>query len=146
MASSLTRAASFKKPWSGAKADIRMSDPIHTMYVQAIKNNDEISVKRKTHLERYFKEFCENDDYHRRLSDKKFKREGNFPDGDGNKVTVWTFKGWQWRLYGAILKVDGRRCFVGVEVDPDKKQDRADQAKLKATAKAIAKLEEYHGA
>jgi hypothetical protein len=58
-------------------------------------------------------------------------------------VAVWTFKGWQWRLYGAILKVMGRRCFVGVDVDPNKKKDRADQAKLKSSAKAIAELDEY---
>lgn len=143
MGSEQTKAADLKVVWSGSKADVRMSDGVAEEYEQAIVNLDEISVKRKTHLQRSFGEFCENDDFTKRLSEQKFKREGNFPDGLGGRVTIWTFKGWQWRLYGAILRVMGRRCFVGLDVDPNKKKDRADQQKLKSTAKAIGKLKEY---
>ncbi len=143
MASEKPKAANLPLIWQGTRADVRMTETVAGEYRQAIGNQDEISVKRKTHLERSFGEFGEHDDYYKRLSDKKFKKEGNFPDGKGGRVAVWTFKGWQWRLYGAILKVMGRRCFIGVEVDPEKKQDRADQAKLKSSAKAIAQFDEY---
>jgi hypothetical protein len=143
MASERPKASNFPVIWQGSRADVRMTHTVADEYYQAIGNNDEISVKRKTHLERSFIEFGDHDDYYRRLSDKKFKKEGNFSDGKGGKVAVWTFKGWQWRLYGAILKVTGRRCFVGVDVDPDKKQDRADRDKLKSSAKAIGELDEY---
>ncbi len=145
MGSERIKAAILPIIWRGTKADVRMTEEVAAQYKQAIESNDEISLKRRTHLERYFHEFAENDDYHRRLSDQKFKKEGNFPDGNGGKVAIWTFKGWQWRVYGAILRVTGRRCFVGVEVDPDKKQDRANQAKLKSAAKTIAKLDTSDG-
>jgi hypothetical protein len=143
MASDRPKAANLPIVWQGARADVRMTEGVAKQYGQATDNEDENSVKRKTHLERSFREFGDHDDYFRRLSDKKFKKEGNFSDGKGGKVAIWTFKGWQWRLYGAILKITGRRCFVGVEVDPDKKQDRADQQKLKSSAKAIAEFDEY---
>lgn len=137
------KAATYQIAWTGPMADVRMQPDVFLQYNEAIEGNDEISTKRKVHLQRYFTEFCNSEDWHKRLSDRKFKREGNFRDGKGGWVAVWTFKGWQWRLYGAILKVVGRRCFVAVEVDPEKKQDRADQRKLKATAKAVAELLEY---
>jgi hypothetical protein len=120
-----------------------MSPAEKAAYDQAIANEDEISVRRRTHLKRYFSEFCENDDFHRRLNERQFKNEGKFSDGRGGKTTIWTFKAWQWRVYGAILTVKERRCFVGVKVDPDKKQDRADRNILKATAKVIGSLIEY---
>ncbi|MET4259789.1 hypothetical protein ABIC09_004747 [Bradyrhizobium sp. S3.12.5] len=139
-----TRALDYEKVWVGAKADLRMSPGVATEYRQAIEKEDELSLKRKTHLQRYFKEFCDHDDYGRRLSDQKFKKEGNFPDGLGGSVAIYTFKAWKWRVYGAVMGVGGRRSFVGVGVDPDKKQDKADRAKLRAAAKAIAQLAEYH--
>jgi hypothetical protein len=127
----------------GTVADVRMSPEAEAHYLEVIEGKDEISVKRKVQLARYFREFCENAHFSRRMSDQKFKNEGNFPDGHGTQVTVWTFKSWQWRLYGAILRTGGKICFVGVKVDPAKKRDRADQQMLKATAKAIAALAEY---
>jgi hypothetical protein len=112
--------------------------------MQLYENDDELSLKRRTHLQRYFKEFCDNDDYQRRLSDEKFKKEGNFRDGMGGSVPIYAFKAWKWRVYGAVMRVSSRRCFVGVVVDPDKKQNKADRAKLTAAATAIAQLAEYH--
>jgi len=143
MPEKLLKAANFKVAFTGAKADIRLSDSEWYMYQEAIEKNDEISVKRRIHLNRFFKEFCESDDYHRRLNDKQFKREGKFKDGNGQFATIWTFKAWQWRLYGAILTVEKRRCFVGVRVDPNKKQDKADPKILRATAELIGALSEY---
>jgi hypothetical protein len=143
MPDSPIKAASFEKAWTGTRADVRMSVAEKKAYDQAIGSKDEISIKRRVHLQRFFKEFCENDDFTSRLNERQFKREGKFPDGRGGNATIWTFKAWQWRVYGSIMIVEGRRCFVGVKVDPNKKQDRADQKVLKATAKAIGAVFEY---
>lgn len=145
MANAPDKAEDFEVAWTGSRADIRMSAAELASYKQAVGNPNEISVKRKTQLTRYFTEWCGNDDWHRRLNDKQFKNEGKFPDGNGGKVAIWTFKAWQWRLYGAIMTIKGRRCFVGVRIDPNKKQDKADQQMLKATAKIIGGLAEYAG-
>ena len=83
MASPRRRAEDFAKVWTGARADVRMSPGVAAQYKEDTENKDELSVKRRAHLERYFREFCDNDDYGRRLSDEKFKKEGNFRDGKG---------------------------------------------------------------
>lgn len=140
------KAESFPAIMVGSVADIRMSPAEQLMYAQAIAGNDEISVRRRTHLHRYFTQFCENDDYNRRLNEEQFKREGKFPDGrvgNATYIAVWTFKAWQWRVYGSILQVQGKRCFVGVRVDPSKKQNKASAKILAATAKLIGALDEY---
>ncbi len=41
------------------------------------------------------------------------------------------------------MNINERRCFVGVKVDPDKKNDQADRAILNAAAKIIGSLAEY---
>ncbi|MDH2345518.1 hypothetical protein [Bradyrhizobium sp. SSUT77] len=124
-----------------------MSPVIHTNYLQAIAGSDEISSKRKAQLERHFQEFCDHIHFFKRLSDLKFKNEGNFSVGNGSSVTatVWTFKAWQWRLYGSILQVHQRRCFVGVNIDPSKKQNKANQQMLRDTAQKIGLLVEFWG-
>lgn len=137
------RALDFAKVWTGERGDIRMSPEVARQYREDTENKDELSVKRKTHLERYFREFCDNDDYGRRLNDEKFKKEGNFRDGRGSQVAIYAFKAWKWRMYGALMTVAQRRCFVGVTVDPEKKRNKADRAKLESAAKAIAELAEY---
>jgi hypothetical protein len=101
-------------------------------------------VKRKTRLVRYFAEFVNNMDYYNRLGQDKFKKEGNFPSGHpGGDVALWEFKAFQWRLYGGIAEVEGRRCFVGVAVDPDKKRDRANQQLLTIAARRLGGFSEF---
>jgi hypothetical protein len=92
-------ASGFRKVCDGAAAAIRLSPTADKAYSAVLNGTDLNSVKQKTQLGRYFREFCDN---HRpRLSEEKFKKEGNFPDGKGQTVAVWTFKPWQWRLYGS---------------------------------------------
>lgn len=122
---------------------VRLSTSAYAEYQQVIEGKDEISLKRKAHLERYFSEFCNNLQFYRHLSDEKFKKEENFPDGKGGKVAVWAFKSWQWRLYGTILPVAGRRTFVGVSVDASKKRNKADRELMKRAADELAALAEY---
>jgi hypothetical protein len=130
----------------GAAGDVRLGPEAHAEYanvLQLAESADEIALKRKAHIERYFREFCDHVDIQRRLSQEKFKKEGNFSDGHHGSVAIWTFKSWQWRVYGTTLTVEGRRCFVGMKVDASKKQDRADRTILKKTATEIGELFEY---
>jgi hypothetical protein len=126
----------------GAAGAVRMEPSVHAEYLQAIAGTDEISMKRERHLRRYFQEFCEQKIP--RLSDEKFKKEGNFPGGRPNtEVAIWTFKSWQLRIYGSTLAVANERCFVGVEIDLSKKQNKANKQKLESAARKIAALQEY---
>jgi hypothetical protein len=120
---------------------VRLAPSIVQEYRDVMDGKDKRSVQRATHLTRSFQEFCAN--VRPRLSQEKFKKEGDFSDGLGGKVGIWEFKAWQWRLYGATLQVAAKRCFVGVRVDPDKKRDKANQEMLKKSALDIANLVEY---
>jgi len=136
-------AASYRLVWKGPSGTVRLSESAYAAYDQVIQGTDEISMKRKAHLERYFREFCENVHFYQRLSDEKFKKEQNFPDGKGGKVAIWAFKSWQWRLYGTIMHVAASRCFVGTAVDAAKKRNKADRKLMKAAADELAALAEY---
>jgi hypothetical protein len=136
-------AANFKIVYVGPAGVVRMAPDAYDEYCQAIEGKDELSAKRKAHLERYFKEFCTVKPH--RLTDEKFKKEGNFSDGIGGKSAVWAFKAWKWRLYGVTMTVDGQHCFVGLRVDPAKKKDKADKKLLKNTALDAGELKEYQG-
>ena len=139
----LLSASAYEPVYAGPEATVRLAPEAHMAYLEVIEGTDEISVKRSAHLKRYFREFCDHREFYRRLNDEKFKKEGNFSDGKGGQVAVWTFKSWQWRLYGAILSVGGKRCFVGICVDASKKQNKANQQMLAKAAEGIAKLTEY---
>jgi hypothetical protein len=137
----VTSASDFTVVCSGVAADIRLSPVALREFEKVRAGTDERSIKRKRQLSRYFEEFCNHEPH--RLDDEKFKKQDNLVDGRGGQVSVWEFKPWQWRLYGAILHVDGKKCFVGVKVDPEKKTDRADRALLEAAAREISTLSEY---
>ncbi|HZP18761.1 MAG TPA: hypothetical protein VFB16_01010 [Bauldia sp.] len=124
----------------GDAADIRLAPTAYAAYVAARAGTDKISMQRKAHLERYFREFCEHNPH--RLTDEKFKKEQTFATAHG-KVAVWAFKAWQWRLYGSILTVAGKRTFVGTRVDDSKKQNKANKTLLKLAADDIARLIEF---
>lgn len=139
----LKSAAEFALVLEGKVADVRLSDKAHSAYKEVQKGKDQRDVKRRTQLRRYLDQFGNNEPHS--LSDQHYKKEGNFSDGVKGKVAIWTFKPYQWRLYGAVLTVEGKKCFVGVEVDPEKKQDKADKDRLAAAALAIGKIKEYIG-
>jgi hypothetical protein len=134
-------ATSYEVVCEGTVATIRLSGDVCTAYRTAIEGKDKISMRRKRHLERSFREFCEH--HPPRLGHEKYKKEGDFPDGSHGHVAIWEFKAWQFRIYGASLKVGNKKCFVGVRYDPSKKQDQANQQLLKNAALDIGKLREY---
>lgn len=123
----------------GKAASVRLSPRAKVAYEEVQKGTDERSRKRRKQLDRYFQEFCDNEPH--RLNDLQYKKEGSFP-AKGRSIAVWAFKPFQWRLYGSVLTVNGHKCFVGVEVDEEKKQDRANKALLEAAAAFVAALDE----
>jgi hypothetical protein len=137
------KASDFGTVCEGEFAAVRLAPAALREFEEIVAGTDALSTKRRVHLQRSFSEFCGNGDPARRLSDEKFKKEGNFPGGDGSDVAIWAFKVWKWRLYGALLVVDGKKCFVGVRVDANKKQQKANKNLLKAAAKDVAALHEH---
>ncbi len=67
---------------------------------------------------------------------KQFNFEGRHPCGTHHKeIGVYALKAWQFCLYGFERSINGKQCFVATCVDPSKKNDRADQKKLRKAAK-----------
>jgi len=63
--SSQPTARTFSLVYRGAAGDIRLGPDAHGEYdkvLQLVEEADEIAVKRKAHIERYFREFCDNVD------------------------------------------------------------------------------------
>lgn len=83
---------------------------------------------------RYMKRYAE--DGRKNLHDPVFKFQGRLSDGSGSskKVAVYAFKAWKLRVYGVETSYDGKTVFVCTEIDITKKQDKADQNKLKRAA------------
>lgn len=79
-------------------------------------------------------------DGHQYLPPEKFRFEERFRVGGsaGRDVAVYAIKGWQVRLYGSFVVVNGRNAFVGSEMDSSKKQDNADRATLERAARNLA--------
>jgi hypothetical protein len=140
---SLTKAADFKVVAEGPVACIRLSPEALGHFQSVLDGKDELSKRRKVRLQRIFREFCEN--ARPQLNDEQFKKEGDFPNGLGKTVAVIAIKAWQFRLYGTVCMVGNKKCFVGVKVDPAKKQDRANQRLLKATAREFGGIDETKG-
>jgi hypothetical protein len=55
-------------------------------------------------------------------------------------VAVFAFKHDQYRCYGGFLQYGSRKCFVCIEADEAKKQNKADAALLKRVAKGLAEF------
>lgn len=136
-------AASFVVVCDGPMASVRLSVEAKAAYDELKAGKSELAVRQYKQLTRYFERFCNSEPH--RMTKEHYRSEGNHPDGQcqGGKVQIWAFKPKGWRLYGAVLQIDEKKCFVGVKVDPAKKQDKADVELLKAAAIAIGKLNEY---
>jgi hypothetical protein len=137
----LTKAADFKVVANGSVACVRLSPEADGQYRNVLEGKDKLSVQRKTRLGRIFEEFCSS--MHPRLNDEQFKKEGDYRDGNGKTVSVFAIKAWKFRLYGTLCTIGNKKCFVGVKVDAAKKQNKANPALLKATAKALGELDEF---
>lgn len=88
---------------------------------------------------------CEkNMEFYRRdgpvnLSPDKFRNEGRHHTGgkSGKEIMIYAFKAYQVRVYGG--KIPNVDCFICTEIDPAKKQDKADVAKLRRAAQKLGR-------
>ena len=73
------------------------------------------------------------------LSKDKFRSEDRFHTGgrSGKEIMIYAFKAYQVRLYGG--KIPNVNCFICTEIDPAKKQDKADEDKLKRAARKLGR-------
>lgn len=139
----LPSCANFYVDHEGEHGTVRLSEEIYAE-VKRVRESKDVNDKRtKRHVERYFRDYCT--EKNPRFNAEQFKKQGDFPDGIGGKVAVYTFKCFQWRLYGIQLHIDGKKCFVALGCDPKKQQDKADAAQLTRCAKLAGELTEYRG-
>lgn len=137
-------AADFVVVATGPHADVRLSPLAKVEYDKVRDGTHELAIRQFRELERYMARFCESSTPS--FGPGQYRKEDNLSDGQGGKAAVYEFKPRKWRLYGAILKVNEKKYFVGVRVDPAKKQDKADMKALRLTALDIGNLKEYREA
>lgn len=95
--------------------------------------------KRKeiTRCENHMRKFAE--DGRSYLNDQKFKNEGHFSVGyqGGGRVAIYAFKAYQLRIYGGYVHGD----FVCTDVDPAKKQNKANRSLLARAAQRLGECQ-----
>ena len=77
------------------------------------------------------------------LIKSQFRNEGRFSIGNrgGARVQIVAFKAGQLRVYGGLIP--NSTVFVCTEIDSAKKQNLADQDKLKRAARKLGKIMQY---
>ncbi|WP_157790212.1 hypothetical protein [Bradyrhizobium japonicum] len=128
---------------TGEIADVRLSPKARAEYDALMSRADNVSRAQARQLQRYMQRFCGSEPH--KMIEEHYRHEGSHPCGrsGGKKVAVWAFKPDGWRLYGAVLKVGNKKCFVGVDVDPAKKKQKVDQARLRSVALMIGEFDEW---
>lgn len=125
---------------SGVYADVWLfGDALRSFNGLSLQKGDQDALRASVTLPRYFARFANTGS--QGLSDKMFKKLGDFKDGSGNTVGVFEFKCYQVRIYGVIRQFRGKRAFVGTACDLKKKQDKADQSMIRRAAEQAGKVE-----
>lgn len=106
---------------SGEHANVWLVGEAKSEYAALLARNDANSRKAAIQLPRYFGRYANG----QRLSDQQFKPQGQKRSGQ-HTMQVWEFKGFQYRIYGVVVNVAGKRTFIGTEPDPKKKDNKAD--------------------
>lgn len=89
------------------------------------KEFDALDDKNQGRFRRIMELWCVNE----RLTPEMFNaNEGRSPK---DNLLLQAFKAFKVRLYGFVRTVQGTRTFIVIDVDPAKKQDRADPGILK---------------
>lgn len=111
---------------TGEKASVYVDENIWSDVLNFFKTNIKEEVIR-----RHMKRWCDN--HH--LTKEQLRPEGKFSDGrkGGKNYQIIAFKGFQLRIYGVDIILNGNRCFLGLEMDV-KKKNQADREKLRSTA------------
>jgi hypothetical protein len=120
---------------------VRLSPAAREEFDALLKRTDNTSRGQARQLARYMEKFCTRQPHG--LIQEHYRYEGKYPDGRGGNIQVWVFKPDGWRLYGAVTNIEGKKCFVGVHVDPVKKRNKVDQALLRSVALMISEIDEW---
>lgn len=107
----------------------------------AVGDFDALDERKKARLIRIMELWIDG----QRLTEEQFNgNEGREQKGDIN-VLIQAFKTHKVRLYGVDERIDGKRTFAILEIDSEKKQNKADPKILKkAKSKAIDLVTEMH--
>lgn len=128
----------FIKVCYGQAGEVWLVDGVYEVYRDVRDGKDALSVKQATQLGRFMKEFC--DKVRTDLNETQFKKEDAFKHKDGRSASVFAFKPFKLRLYGVICQINNKKVFLGLKVDPEKKQDKANRALLERTAQSYFEL------
>jgi len=115
----------------GASFEVFMTKKVARVFEKA-------DPKSRSRCRKWIKFYAE--DGPKNLIDTQFKPEGRFNVGDakGTKIQIYAFKAYQLRVYGGLIP--GTNKFVCTEIDRTKKQDAADQNRLKRAASNLGKV------
>lgn len=104
--------------------------------VAEVFHGNAVEVRFRARMERHFKWYAEGV----RLLPEAFRSEGRYPTGrpGSREVQVFVFKAFQCRIYGVTRVLDGCEAFVGIEINPRKKQDKVSPGFLRAVAQKAA--------
>lgn len=125
----------------GEFGEIRLGPNAVEEYEDVQKGATEDAVRTKAQMKRYFAAYCS--EKIPRLNSECYKKQDDFGNGFGSKLAVFEFKSYQWRLYGVVTNLNGKRVFVGLRVDPAKKQDKANRALLGRVAEDAGQYKEF---
>ncbi|MDM9627096.1 hypothetical protein QTL95_14405 [Rhizobium sp. S152] len=101
------------------------------------KRNDQTSFREYRTISRYFQRYAAMGPQH--LDDTMFKKQDRRSSG-GISVMIYEFKAYQFRIYGVVGELKGKRCYRGTACDPKKKKDKADPQKLQKAADEYVRI------
>lgn len=121
---------------SGDHCDVACLPKIKDL-LDGSEEKHERSISRLRAINKKFAAFGPN-----RLTNKMCNFEHSHSLGVPGKssIKIYAIKADHFRLYGGMTKYNGRYTFVISEFDNNKKQNKANQSKLKSSAKLIGAL------
>lgn len=121
----------------GEYADVHLFGEAEREFDALVPKTDGKSVAKHRTISRYFDRFAQKGPTS--LNDKMFKKQQRMKS-NGTEVMIYEFKAHQFRIYGVICDYKGKRCFLGLACDPEKKKDKADPKKLQKTADEYVRI------
>lgn len=121
----------------GVYADVWLFGEAREEYEALGKRNDQTSMREHRAISRYFQRYAEMGPQH--LDDTMFKKQDRRSSG-GTTVMIYEFKAYQFRIYGVVGELKGKRCYRGTACDPKKKKDKADPQKLQKAADEYVRI------
>lgn len=118
----------------GARLLVVEDDAQVAILVKAQKVFDEIEQQPRDRLTRVMELWCLG----RPLTEKMYN--ANEGRSKTKKRMLEAFKAWKVRLYGYVTTIADKKTFIIVNIDPAKKQEKADRGILKIAKERIDEL------